>query len=149
MNAAIARRRWRSPNGITQLRHSSLIERTKRSRQSPGKSRRDACSAGSVPGERGPAPAERAGVQPRESLAAAGAADADRHLVADQSPAAPRQDGWAAGQTREVLLAPAGREPPDPTSVRKHAAADRRAALADRIGRCGGEANRSKEGGDG
>src|ERR1019366_3747618 len=104
MNAAIARRRWRSPNGITQLRHSSLIERTKRSRQSPGKSRRDACSAGSVPGERGPAPAERAGVQPRESLAAAGAADADRHLVADQSPAAPRQDGWAAGQARPVLL---------------------------------------------
>ena len=54
-------------------------------------------------------------------------------LVADQSPAAPRQDGWAAGQARPVLLAPAGREPPDPTPVRVDAPADLGAARADRL----------------
>src|ERR1035441_207710 len=41
------------------------------------------------------------------------------------------------------VLAAAGGRAPDAAAVRKHAAADRRAALADRIGRRGGEANRS------
>ena len=49
-------------------------------------------------------------------------------LVADQPPAAPRQDGWAAGQARPLLLAPAGGEPPDPTPVRVDAPADLGAA---------------------
>jgi len=43
----------------------------------------DATVVSPVPGERGPLAVERAGVQPRESLAAAGATGADRHLVAD------------------------------------------------------------------
>ena len=30
-NAAIVCRRWRSPSGITRLRHSCLLERTNRS----------------------------------------------------------------------------------------------------------------------
>ena len=66
-------------------------------------------------------------------IAAARAAGAHRQLVADQSPAAPRQDGWAAGQALPVLLAPAGREPPDPTPVRVDAPADLGAARADRL----------------
>ena len=45
-------------------------------------------------------------------------------LVADQSPAAPRQDGWAAGQARPVLLAAAGRESSDAAAVRVDAPAD-------------------------
>ena len=93
----------------------------------------DAAVVSSVPGERGPAAAERARLQPRQSLAAAGAPGADRHLVADQSPAAPRQDGWAAGQARPVLLAPAGGEPPDAAAVRVDAPADLGAARADRL----------------
>ena len=74
---------------------------------------------------------ERARLQSRESLAAAGAPEADRHVVADQPPAAPRQDGRALGETRAVLLALSGREPSDPTPVRGDAAADLGAARAD------------------
>src|ERR1035437_6149474 len=48
----------------------------------------DAAVVSPVPGGRVPAAAERARLQPREPLAAAGAAGADRHLVADQPPAA-------------------------------------------------------------
>ena len=76
------------------------------------------------PGERGPLATERAGLQPRKPLAAAGAAEADRHLVADQSPAAPRQDWRAVGETRALLLAAAGGESPDSAPVRGDAPAD-------------------------
>ena len=44
---------------------------------------------------------------------------------------------------------PVGREPSDAATVWKHSAADRCAALADRIARGGGEVNRSQEGGGG
>ena len=47
-----------------------------------------------------------------------------RHLVADQSPAAPCQDGWPAGETRALLLAAAGGESLDPTPVRGDASED-------------------------
>src|SRR5450759_1298364 len=100
----------------------------------------DAAVVPPLPGERGPAAAERAGLQPREPLAAARPADADRHVVADQPPATPRQDGWALGETRAVLLALSGREPSDPTPVRVDAPADLGLTGADRLtgsGRCG------------
>ena len=84
----------------------------------------DAPVVSPVPSERGPAAAARARVQPRESLAAAGALEADRHVVVDQSPAAPRQDGWAAGQARPLLRAAVGGEPPDSKPVRGDAPAD-------------------------
>ena len=84
----------------------------------------DASVVSSVPGERGPLAPERAGLQPPEPLAPAGAAETHRALVVDQSPAAPRQDRWAASQARPLLLAVAGGEPPDPTPVRGDAAAD-------------------------
>ena len=79
----------------------------------------DAIVMSPVPGERGPAAAVRARLQLEQPLATTGAPDADRHLVADQPPAAPRQNGWAASQTREVLLAPAGGESPDTAAVRR------------------------------
>jgi len=75
---------------------------------------------------------ERAGVQPREPVAAAGAPGADRHLVADQSPAAPRQDRWVAGDARPVLLAAAGGTPSDAPAVRGDAPADLGPAGPDR-----------------
>src|ERR1035441_5998058 len=87
-------------------------------------------------------------LQPGEPVAAAGAAKQDRQLVADELAATAGEDGRTIGETRPVLLPATGGEPPDAAAVRKHAAADRRAALADRIGRRGGEANR-KEGGNG
>src|ERR1035437_1239222 len=93
----------------------------------------DATIVSPLPSERSPLAAERARVQLGESVAAAGAPGADRHLVAHQSPAAPGQDGWAAGQTRPVLLAPAGGEPHDPAAVWVDAPADLGAARADRL----------------
>ena len=57
--------------------------------------------------------AERARLQPGESLAAAGVAEPDRQLVVDESAAAIDQDGWPIGQARAVLLAALGREPSD------------------------------------
>ena len=77
----------------------------------------DAPVVSSVPGERGPVAAERARVQLGESVAAARPTDADRHVVADQPPATPRQDGWAAGQARPVLLVDVGRESSDAAAV--------------------------------
>ena len=90
----------------------------------------DAPVVSSVPGERGPAATERARVQPREPLVPTRATKTNRQLVTNQPAAAPRQDGWAAGETRSVLLAPAGREPPDSVAVRVDAPADRGAARA-------------------
>jgi Transposase DDE domain group 1 len=54
-------------------------------------------------------------------------------LVVDQPPAAPRQNGWTAGQARPVLLAPAGGEPSDAPAVRGDAPADLGVARADRL----------------
>src|SRR5450759_4535976 len=97
----------------------------------------DAAVVSPVPGERGPAAAERARLQPREFVAAARAAETHRPLVVDQPPAAPRQDGRALGETRAVLLAVAGGESSDPTPVRGDAPADLGPAGADGL-MCGG-----------
>jgi hypothetical protein len=94
----------------------------------------DATVVSPVPGERGPAAVERSGLQPRESVAAARATETDRQLVVDQPAAAPRQDWRPLGETRTVLLAPAGREPP----VRVDASADLGAPDADRLTDDGG-----------
>src|SRR5450759_3213974 len=93
----------------------------------------DAAVVPPLPGERGPVAAERARVQLGESVAAARPTDADRHVVADQPPATLRQDGWAAGQARPLLLAPAGGESPDAAAVRGDAQTDLGAARADRL----------------
>ena len=53
------------------------------------------------------------------------------------------------GQARSVLLAAAGREPPDVTVVRSDGEVDGGVASAGWLGRHGGEANRSKAGGAG
>jgi hypothetical protein len=72
---------------------------------------------------------------------------ANRGLVAHQSPAADRQDGWAAGQARPVLLVDVGRESSDAAAVRGDAPAglgapgadglaERRATTPERAGSC-------------
>src|ERR1017187_9119582 len=69
--------------------------------------------------------AEPAGLQPGEFVAAAGAAQANRELVADQLAAAAGEDRWTAGEACPLLLAFAGGEPSDETAFWKYGAADR------------------------
>jgi hypothetical protein len=77
----------------------------------------DPAVVSSVPGERSAAAVERARLQSRKSLAAAGAHGADRRVVTDESPTAPCQDRRALGETCPLLLATAGREPSNPPAV--------------------------------
>ena len=55
--------------------------------------------------------------------------------------------GGPVGQARAILLAAVGREPSDAAALWKHGAADRCAALADRIGAAGNQTRRRR--GDG
>ena len=82
-------------------------------------------------------------------MAAAGAAEEDRQLVADEFAAAAREDGRAVGEACPLLLVAAGRESSDAAPVWKHGAADGGSAGTIRIACDGGEANRAKGGGDG
>ena len=105
-----------------------------------------------LPRERGPLAAERARVQLGQPLATTGAATAHRELVVDQPAAAPRQDGWTPRKTRAVLLAAAGREPPDPPPVRVDASADLGVTDPDRLtgeGRRGPAGEQSEQHGKG
>jgi hypothetical protein len=83
-----------------------------------------------MPIERGAAVAERDRLQLGKSVAAAGAAEEDRSLVADQPAAAVGQDRRARGEACPVLPALAGRGASDAAPVRGKGAADRGAAGA-------------------
>src|SRR5258708_309356 len=123
-------RTWNSSSAITSVGISRRNEQT--ASPSQARVRRQAggaLDAAVVP----PLP----GVQPGQSGAAARPANADRYVVAHQSPAAPRQDGRTAGHARPLLLAPAGREPPD-APVRRDAPADLGAPGANRLRDDGG-----------
>src|ERR1039457_3700261 len=67
-------------------------------------------------------------------MAAAGAARADREVVADQLAAAPGETRRAFNQACALLLAAAGGESSDAAAVWLHAAEDRGAAVASGIG---------------
>ena len=84
---------------------------------------------------------------PGEPVAAAGDAEEDRSLVADQLAAAAGEDGWPIGEARPLLLAAVSGRASDPASVRGNSAADLGATPADWIGRGCGEENRLTEGG--
>src|ERR1039458_9946949 len=84
--------------------------------------------------QRGAALAERNRLQPGEPVAAAGAAKQDRQLVADELAARLVKTGGRLVKHARYYWLLLGGEPPDAAAVWKHAAADRRAALADRIG---------------
>src|SRR6516164_4570549 len=69
--------------------------------------------------------AERDRLQPGEPLAPARAAEADRHLVADELAATPDEDRWPPRETRALLLVATGRRTLDAAAVRgDRAAAD-------------------------
>src|ERR1019366_2493962 len=101
----------------------------------------DAAFLPPLPGQRGAAVAECDCLQSRESVASAGAADEDRHLVADQLAAAAGENRRAFDKACSVLLVAAGRESSHPPALRKHAAEDRDAAAAGGIRRAQREAN--------
>jgi hypothetical protein len=56
-------------------------------------------------------------VQPRQLVAAAGAAEEYRHVVTDQPAAAAGEDRWPLAQRCALLLAAAGAESPDAAAV--------------------------------
>ena len=86
-------------------------------------------------------------VQPGEPVAAAGAAEEDRSLVADQLAAAAGEDGRPVGEACALLLAAVSGRSSDAAGVRGDFAAHLGAARGDWIGRGSGEGNRLKEGG--
>ena len=63
----------------------------------------DAAELPPVPVQPGAPLAELARLQPWESVAAAGATEEDRELVADEFAAKAGEDGWPVGQARAVL----------------------------------------------
>jgi hypothetical protein len=89
----------------------------------------DAALVPPIPGERGAARSERARLQSGELVAAAGAAEADRHVVTDEPAAAADPDGWPAREACAVLLAAAGGRTLDAATVR-----DDRAAACGAVG---------------
>ena len=66
-------------------------------------------------------------------MAAAGVAQANRELVADQLAAAAGENGWTAGEACPLLLAAFGREPSDEAAVWEYGAADHGAARGKRV----------------
>lgn len=78
--------------------------------------------------------AQHSRLQPGQPVAAVGAAEEDRQLVAHQLAATAGEDGRKAGETRSVLLAPTGGEPPDAAAVWGHPRQDHSVALSSRIG---------------
>jgi hypothetical protein len=82
----------------------------------------DTAELSSIPGQRSALAVELAGVQLGKPVAAAGVAEEDLELVADQFAA-------TADQARPVILAPIGRGPSDAPGIRGDSAADLGAAF--------------------
>src|ERR1019366_2406682 len=96
----------------------------------------DAVELPSLPLQRGAAVAEPNRLQPRQPVAAAGAAEGHRQLVANQLAAAAGENRRAVDKTRPLLLAPAGGEPPHTAAVRRPTAEDHGLAGAGGIADC-------------
>src|SRR5271157_3623906 len=82
----------------------------------------------SFPLEPSAAGAQPAGLQPRESVAAAGVTQANRELVAHEFAATTGEDGRTAGETCSLLLATPGGRTSDAAAVRGDAGPDRTAS---------------------
>src|SRR2546428_5328842 len=78
--------------------------------------------------------AERGRLQPEKPVAAAGAAEENRQLVAHQLAAEAGENRRPNDQARSLLLAAVGREPSDAPPLRVDGTAGRGAAPARRIG---------------
>ena len=80
-------------------------------------------------------------------MAAAGVAQANRELVADQLAAAAGEDGWTAREACTLLLAFAGGEPSDEAAFWEYGAADRDAVASGGIAEAvAGKSIQSQEG---
>jgi hypothetical protein len=91
--------------------------------------------------------AEHPGLQPGEPVAATGAAEGDREMVADQVAAAADEEWGSVGQTRAVLLAAAGGGASDAAALWEHAEADGGAGATGRVGApLAGRENRGRGG---
>jgi len=77
--------------------------------------------------------AERDRLQPGEPVAAAGTAEEDRQVVADQFAATAGQDRRPVAEACPLLLASIGREPSDTTALRVDVTPDRVAARPCRV----------------
>src|ERR1017187_2028949 len=97
----------------------------------------DAALLPSFPLQPSAAGAEPAGVQPGQSLAAAGVAQANRELVPDESAATTGEDRRTVGKTCALLLATAGGRTSDAAAVRGDAGPDRDVADTHGIDRRG------------
>ena len=113
---------------LQQARHGGAVDQ-----RGQAGGRDDAALLPPLPRQPGAAVAERDRLQPGESVAAAGAAQANRELVADQLAAAAGEDRRAVDKACPLLLAAAGGESSDAAAVWRHAAADGGAAAASRI----------------
>jgi hypothetical protein len=91
----------------------------------------DATELSSFPLKPGTAGAEPAGLQPGQLVAAAGVAQGNRELVANQLAATTGEDGWTAGKTCALLLATAGGRASEPAAVQSDAGPDRAATDTD------------------
>src|ERR1019366_69665 len=132
-----ASRLHRDQLGDTQPERGALLQQAGDSRtvdQRRQASRKDDSPfLSSVPLEPSAAGTEPAGLQPGESVAAAGIAQANRELVADQLAAAAGEDGRTAGEACPLLLAIVGGRTSDAAAVRGDAGADRQAVASDGI----------------
>ena len=93
----------------------------------------DATELSSFPLEPSATSAELAGLQLGQFVAAAGVAQANRELVADQFTATAGEDGWTAGEACTLLLAVVGGEPSDAAALWEHGETDCGAAAASRV----------------
>jgi hypothetical protein len=112
---------YRDQSGDKEPGGGALLQQTRHRRgvdqRRQAGSQDDAVELPPLPLQRGAAGAEPAGLQLGEPVAAAGVAQANRELVADQLAAAVGEDRRASGEARPVLLAAVGGEPSDAAAL--------------------------------
>ena len=121
----------RQPGGGPVLQQAGHRRAMDQGRQAGGKD--DPAELPSVSVQRGAPMAEPDRLQLGKPVAAAGATEEDRQLVADELAAAAREDGRAVGEACPILLAFAGRRALEPEAVQQHAANDLGTAAARRL----------------
>src|ERR1019366_4395229 len=118
--------------GSARAPRQSLTRQQDQRRQAGGED--DAAKLSPFPLQRGAAVAEPNRLQPWQPVAAAGAAGADRRLVADQLAAAAGENPRAVDKACALLLVAPGGGSSGALALRQHAAENRDAAVASRIG---------------
>ena len=112
-------------NYSQQARHGRTVDK-----RGQAGGRDDTALLSPFPRQRGAAVAVPECLQPREPVAAAGAAVARCHLAAKQLTAAVGEDQQTVDRARTILLVSAGGESSDAPAIWRHAAEERGAAVA-------------------